>query len=68
MKRHLTAAAGSLAAAVVLVVSRAAVGSAATGPAFGRVHHLQEVAKQRPFTGAELDELIGLASDKGWMI
>ena len=68
MKHHLAAAAGTLAAAVALVVLLGAAGYAATGAAFERVRHLQEVARQRPFTNGEIDQLTSLASDKDWHV
>src|SRR6266571_7833966 len=67
MKHHL-AAAGTLAAAAVLLGLLAGVGYASSQDTFARVHHLQEVAQQRPLTDAEVEELVVLAADKDWMV
>jgi HEAT repeat protein len=67
MRRYLAVAVGILAAAVALGLL-ATPGHSAPETSFQQVHHLQEVAMERPFRAGEVDQLVALATSKDWEV
>ena len=62
------AAAAVLAVAFGLAGSRASVRAAVHTPAFDQARDLELAARQRPFTNAEIGQLVSLSHDREWEV